>query len=131
MGGRDTKWGVAVADKPGGPYVRSEYNPVTNSGHETLLWHYRGGIAALLTTDGPEKNTIQWAPDSVNFEIMAMIKNPPEAGGPFRPENTDGNPLDGVRWGLCHVCGNNWNYIRRFDADEWQKNRFAARLPVA
>ena len=61
MGGRETKWGVAIADQPEGPHVKSEYNPVTNSGHETLLWHYRGGIAALLTTDGPEKNTIQWS----------------------------------------------------------------------
>jgi hypothetical protein len=131
MGGRETKWGVAIADRPGGPYERSELNPVTNSGHETLLWPYKGGIAALLTTDGPEKNTIQWAPDGLNFEIMAMIKNPPEAGGPFRPGDTDGHPLDGIRWGLCHVCGNDWNFIQRFDVNEWQKDRYATRQPVA
>ena len=74
FGGRETKWGVAIADRPEGPYAKSEYNPVTNSGHEVCVWHYRGGIAALLTTDGPEKNTIQWAPDGINFGIQAVIK---------------------------------------------------------
>ena len=131
MGGRETKWGVAIADKPEGPYVKSGYNPVTNSGHETLLWHYRSGIAALLTTDGPEKNTIQWAPDGINFEIMAYVKPGPHAGGPFRPDDTDGRPLDGLRWGLCHACHNDWNYIQRYKIDEWSKNRFLAKQPVA
>lgn len=55
MGGRETKWGVAIADDIMGPYVKSEYNPVTNSGHETCLWKYNGGIAAFLRTDGVEK----------------------------------------------------------------------------
>ena len=34
VGGREIKWGVAIADKPAGPYTKSEYNPVINSGHE-------------------------------------------------------------------------------------------------
>ncbi len=34
---------------------------------------YNGGVAALIATDGPEKNTIQWAPDGINFEIMSVI----------------------------------------------------------
>ena len=58
MGGRETKWGVAIADNILGPYHRSEYNPVTNSGHETCLWQYNGGIAAFLRTDGVEKNSL-------------------------------------------------------------------------
>ncbi len=60
MGGRETKWGVAIADNIWGPYVRNEYNPITNSGHETCLWKYGDGIAAFLRTDGVEKNTLHF-----------------------------------------------------------------------
>ncbi len=116
FGGREIKWGVAIADHPEGPYVKSPYNPVTNSGHEVCIWHYRGGIAALLTTDGPEKNTIQFAEDGINFEIMAVIKNPPEAAGLFRTPTHDESPLAGIRWGLCHEYRGDWQYIRRFES---------------
>ena len=61
---------------PKGPYVKSELNPVTNSGHEVVVWPYKEGICALMT-DGPEKNTIQYAPDGLNFEIKAHVVNPP------------------------------------------------------
>ncbi|RME43207.1 MAG: glycosyl hydrolase, partial [Chloroflexi bacterium] len=117
--GPDTRWGVARADHPTGPYEHSEYNPITNSGHETLLWLYDGGVAALLNRDGPEKNTIQYARDGINFEIMAHVENTPQAGGAFRCSDTDAFPLKGIQWGLCHVDerGSLWNYILRFDAD--------------
>lgn len=115
FGGREIRWGVAIADKPEGPYVKSPYNPITNSGHEVCVWHYQGGIAALLTTDGPEKNTIQYAPDGINFEIEAVLKGAPEALGPFRTPDTEKSPLEGIRWGLCHSIRGNWHYIQRFD----------------
>ncbi len=118
--GFDTRWGVAVSDNVLGPYEHSEFNPVTNSGHETLLWHYNGGIAALLNRDGPEKNTIQFAKDGVNFELMARLEgNTPMAGGAFRCDDHDDAPLAGLRWGLCHYDerGSLWNHIVRFDVD--------------
>ena len=117
--GPDTRWGVAVSQEPTGPYSHSEHNPVTNSGHETLLWHYDGGIAALLNRDGPEKDTIQYAPDGVNFEIMAHVERTPQAGGPFRSPDTDDYPLKGLQWGLCHLDerGSDWNHIVRYDVD--------------
>ena len=93
---------MAIADRPTGPYTKSEYNPVTNSGHEVCVWPYKGGIAALLTTDGPEKNTIQYAPDGINFEIVAVLKGAPEALGLYRGEDPDEHPLASLRWGLCH-----------------------------
>lgn len=128
FGGRETKWGVAIADKPEGPYVKSEYNPVTNSGHEVCVWHYNGGIAAMLTTDGPEKNTLQWAPDGINFEIQAVIKSAPHANGLFRTEDCDKSPLEGLRWGLCHICGQNNGFIKRFGVSEVSKNRYANKI---
>jgi hypothetical protein len=123
FGGRSTKWGVATADHPEGPYTKSPYNPISNSGHETLLWHYRGGIAALLSTDGPEKNTLQYAHDGINFEIEDVINHPPEAAGPYRTDNPDKHPLEGIRWGLCHALGS-WNYIRGFKVDETSKHNY-------
>ena len=86
FGGREIRWGVAIADEPTGPYVKSPYNPVTNSGHEVCVWLYRGGVAALLTTDGPEKNTIQYAADGINFEIVAVLKRTPEGDATVEAE---------------------------------------------
>lgn len=127
MGGRETKWGVAIADQPEGPYVRSEYNPITNSGHEVCVWHYNGGIAAMLTTDGPERNTLQWAPDGINFEIMAYIKGAPEANGLYRTPEHEQGPLEGLRWGLCHEVGAQTGFMQRFEVDETLKNSFINR----
>ena len=127
MGGRETKWGVAIADDIMGPYIRSEYNPVTNSGHETCLWKYNGGIAAFLRTDGVEKNTIQFAEDGVNFEIKSVIKGGTEACGPYRQEESMDNPLKGMEWGLCHYVFADYGYIKRFDIDEWQKKVYTNR----
>ena len=89
FGGRQIRHGVAIADNPLGPYVKSEYNPISNSGHEVCVWHHNGGIASLITTDGPEKNTIQWAPDGLNFEIMSVIP-----GAPHAIASSGGNPND-------------------------------------
>lgn len=128
MGGRETKWGVAISDNVLGPYTRSEYNPITNSGHETCLWKYKDGMVALLTTDGVEKNTVQYAKDGINFEIKAVIKGAPEALGPYRDyEHESTSPLDGIRWGLCHNINTKWGYITRFDIDETQKRRYTLK----
>jgi len=116
FGGREIKWGVAIADKLEGPYVKSEYNPITNSGHELCVWPYKGGIAALIITDGPERNTVQWAPDGINFEIMSHIKYGPPAAGLDRSIDTDESPLAALRWGLSHkYVSYDWQYIQRFD----------------
>ena len=113
--------GVAIADHPEGPFTKSELNPVTNSGHETMMWPYEGGIATLLIQDGPEKNTIQFAPDGLNFEPKAHVQISPHAPGPFCPDafadNGDGR---GITWGLSHIIPQTPNtnkglYIVRFD----------------
>ena len=117
FGGREIKWGVAIADQVEGPYVKSEYNPITNSGHELCVWVYWGGIAAMIITDGPERNTIQWSPDGINFEIRSHIKWGPEAAGLVRSLDADESPLAALQWGLCHQYDPSWQwqYIRRFE----------------
>lgn len=118
FGGREIRWGVAIADRPEGPYVKSEYNPITNSGHELCVWPHRGGIAAMLITDGPERNTIQWAPDGIHFEIKSHIKWGPQAAGLVRSLDADRSPLEALTWGLCHQYDPSWQwqYIRRFES---------------
>jgi hypothetical protein len=79
------------------------------------VWRHREGVAALLTTDGPEKNTIQFAEDGINFEIVAVLKGAPEALGLVRCDSPDEQPLESLRWGLCHVYRGRWQCIRRFE----------------
>lgn len=116
FGGREIKWGVAIADNLEGPYVKSEYNPITNSGHELCVWPYNGGIAALIITDGPERNTIQWSPDGVNFEIQSHIKWGPPAAGLDHSIDNETSPLAALKWGLTHQYKSyNDQYIKRFE----------------
>lgn len=114
-GGRQIRQGVAIADKPEGPYIKSPYNPISNSGHEICVWKYNGGIAMLVTTDGPEKNTIQWAPDGINFEIMSSIHQAPHAIGLDRTLDNEKEPTAIMRRGLTHEYKTyDWQYIRGF-----------------
>lgn len=106
FGGRQIRHGVAIADDPKGPYVKSPFNPISNSGHEICVWQYNGGIASLITTDGPEKNTIQWSQDGINFEIMSVIKDAPHAIGLNRSADNEEEPTEILRWGLSHIYNN-------------------------
>ncbi len=135
--------GVAIAEMPQGPYVKPAINPLLNSGHETFLFPYKQGIAALLCVDGPEKNTIQYAQDGVNFNIMASVTCPPVAGGPFCPDAfSDSGNGQGVSWGLSHISESTLNpndvrrvvesnsFLIRFDCDLTQgKNNPYFRNP--
>ncbi|GAA4820755.1 glycoside hydrolase family 117 protein [Algivirga pacifica] len=114
FGGRQIRHGVAIADNPKGPYIKSKYNPISNSGHEICVWPQDGGIGSLITTDGPEKNTIQWAPDGINFEIKTVIPGAPHAIGLNRELDTS-RPFGAFDWGLTHKYQSyDWQYIRRF-----------------
>lgn len=122
-GQREIKWGVAISDNATGPYVKSEYNPVTNTGHEVSLWPYQNGIAIIQHLDGPEKGTIQYAEDGVNFQIKGKATGVAEALG-IAVSGANGNhPGTGIYWGLAHkyIWGNGIsggkNYMERFDLD--------------
>ncbi len=122
FGGREIRHGVAIADNPKGPYIKSPFNPISNSGHEVCIWKYNGGIASLITTDGPEKNTIQWSPDGINFEIMSYIPTPPHAIGVNRTVDSEKDPTEVLRWGLTHeYVTSDYQCIRRFSS--WRKER--------
>jgi hypothetical protein len=115
--------GVAMAENPLGPFVKSPLNPVLNSGHETGLFPWKEGIAAIVSLDGPEKNTIQYAPDGENFEVMSIIQIPPIAPGPCVPDAfADSGDGRGITWGLCHINPDGGgpaqrSILARFDCD--------------
>ncbi|MBN25521.1 MAG: glycosyl hydrolase [Alteromonadaceae bacterium] len=121
-GGREIRWGVAIADNPQGPYIKSDFNPITHSGHELCVWQYQDGIAIVSSHDGPEKQTIQFAPDGINFEIMAYLPTVPSAMGLVESLDKNAHPTAGLEWGLYHEyvipAGKTWmsggNQIKRF-----------------
>lgn len=126
FGGRQIRHGVAIADDPKGPYMKSPYNPISNSGHEICVWPYKDGIASLITTDGPERNTVQWSPDGINFEIKGAVKGAPHAIGLNRAADNDENPTEILRWGLTHEYVNyNYQHIRRFTT--WNRKNHSAK----
>ena len=115
--------GLAVADHPLGPFRKHRLNPVINSGHETTLFPFRGGIAALVIKDGNEHFTVQYAKDGVNFEIASITSLMPVAAGPFVPDAfTNTEYGKGITWGLCHntwagTRGKGHSLLMRFDCD--------------
>jgi len=100
---RNTKMGIAVAEKPQGPYVKSALNPLVKGGHEVLVWPYGSGVVAMMGGVGPEgiRNTLRFAPDGLRFAKMADLVNAPRAPGAYRPEAfTDSNKGEMIQWGL-------------------------------
>jgi hypothetical protein len=126
--GGDPHWvrmqGLAIADHPLGPFKKHPLNPVVNSGHETTLFPFKEGIAALVIRDGNEHFTVQYAEDGVNFEIASITELMPAAAGPFVPDAfTDTKDGRGITWGICHNTwagtgpGTNHSLLMRFDCD--------------
>lgn len=128
MGGdpRVRAQGLALADNPLGPFKKHPLNPVINSGHETALFPFKKGLAALVGRHGLEHNTIQYAPDGVNFEIAAISSIFPIAPGAHIPDAfLDNGNGRGITWGLCHfrdvlkrggTC-QSYSILARFDCD--------------
>ena len=64
-----TKLGLAIANKPQGPYKKHPGNPVIPGNHEVLVWPQGKGVAALIGTTGPKEITrsIMYAEDGLHF----------------------------------------------------------------
>ena len=114
--------GLAIAEDPLGPFEKSKLNPVLNSGHETIFFPFKEGVAALTIKDGNERSTSQYAPDGVNFDIAAVLSLVPNAAAPHTPDAfTNTGYGRGVSWGLSHFIGvgpkRNYSIMARFDCD--------------
>ena len=112
--------GLAIADTPYGPFEK--YGEPSNEFRtETQLFRFKEGIAAILSKDGHEANTIQYSPDGKNFKMASICNVLPIAGALYDPDAfTGAEYARGVTWGLSHV--NVWgptrrSYMVRFDCD--------------
>ena len=118
-GPRHTKIGVAISQKPEGPYKKHKNNPLINSGHEVMVWPYKGGVMTLLSEHGPEGKTLQYAPDGLTFKKVASFGNDyPKAPGSYRSGNfEDAVKQDtGIRWGISMFYGNKekWPHLLKY-----------------
>lgn len=118
----ETKLGLAIADKPQGPYVKHKKNPVIPGNHEVLAWPQGNGVAAMIGTTGPKDITrsILYAEDGVHFSKTHSIANVPTAGGAYRPEAfTESGEGKLITWGV-HIGKEKRSlpFIQRFDLVE-------------
>jgi len=100
----ETKLGVAIADKPEGPYVKHPGNPLVGGGHEVMVWPFRQGVLSLINI-GPEGigRTLQYSDDGLRFSRVCDLdsKTIPFAAGFFRPEAfKDRGRGEMVEWGI-------------------------------
>lgn len=115
---RNTKLGVAIADKPEGPYIKHPTNPIIDGGHEVLVWPYNTGVVAMLNI-GPEEiaKTLQYSKDGITFSKLTDLDSVPSAASAYRPEAfTDSGKGKMIEWGLS--IGNQPEFlpfIERFD----------------
>jgi len=113
-----TQWGLAVADRITGPYVKSEHNPLIG-GHTVCVWPHRGGIAALVDSAGTERHTVQWSPDGIHFTRAAKVRRVHTGCGPYDPDAFTGAASGrGITWGVAQNAGRGKPvHIIRFDVD--------------
>lgn len=120
-----TQMGLAIAEKPGGPYVKYEGNPVIPGNHEVLVWPQGEGVTALIGTVGPKHiaRSIMYAEDGIHFSKTHNVVNVPVAGGAYRPEAfTESGKGELIEWGV-HIGGIHRQkgvlpFIQRFELGE-------------
>ncbi len=115
IGPRRTKMGVAFAEKPTGPFMKYENNPILDKSHEVFLWQQYGGVACLASLSC----TFEYAPDGLNFlsnpiSVKIDRKKCPVAAGAYRPDLT-GKKSDGLTWGISLVLNKNESYLVRWE----------------
>ena len=123
-----TKMGVAIADKPEGPYVKYEGNPVIYGNHEILAWPYGSGVAVMVGRAEPPElaGTIAYSEDGFHFEKAYNKRGGASSGGGYRSGNYSGSKdAEHITWGVkIRFAGRDTSilhYIERFDL-EWPEN---------
>jgi hypothetical protein len=106
-----TQMGLAVAEQPAGPYVRTnDGRPLLKDSHEVLIWQHGQGVAAVASIS----RTIQYSTDGLHFQRIADLQNRPNAPGAYRPELTEpAEAAPGIRWGVSMRHGPH-PYLVRF-----------------
>ena len=118
----NTMMGVAIAERPEGPYKKYAGNPVIRGGHEVLVWPLDAGVAALINI-GPKgiRRTMRYAPDGLRFWKLMDLDQVPRAPGAYRPgafrDKAEGEMIE---WGL-HIGQQDGflPFLERFDC-QWK-----------
>jgi len=115
----ETKMGLAIADRPQGPYTRVQDGPVIDGGHEVLVWPQGTGVAALLSNHGPDevKSRIHFSRDGIHSEPAQRISPTPSGAGAYRPDAfTGSNQGRPIQWGI-HILNRKAGLpsLERFD----------------
>lgn len=128
----ETKMGVAIAEKPEGPYVKYRGNPILDGTHEVLVWPHGSGVATMVGGRGKQelKNAIVYAEDGIHFIRLYNNRGSASSGGGYRPENfSDSSVAKPIEWGVkIHFAGPDKSIlhsIERFDI-EWPDRQGAA-----
>lgn len=116
-----TQMGLAIADKPEGPYVRVRENPVIPGNHEVLIWPQGTGVAAMIGSTGPAeiKRSLLYSEDGKKFVKTHQVLNSPFAPGGYRPEAfTESNKGTRLEWGV-HIGKKRGHlpFIQRYDLE--------------
>ncbi len=114
-----TKMGVALADNPLGPFKKlNDGGFVQDSGHEVMVWPYKGGVMSLASNTGPQGKSLFYAENDIDFKVIrGNLKNLPKAPGCFR-EDLSRRPADnhGIQWGISMVLGQD-PYLVRYECN--------------
>ena len=113
-----TKMGVAIADKPEGPYVKYAGNPIIPANHAVLAWPQGEGVAVMIDGTGPSELTrsVLYAKDGLHFKKMYCV-NGPAAAGAYRADHFSGGvQAVPINWGL-EIASKQGSlpFLRRYD----------------
>jgi len=110
----DSKWGLAIAQFPTGPYKKFKNNPILKKAHTVCVWPHRQGVGALVDIT----NTIQYAPDGIHFQKAKDIERVATGCGPYDPQAfTDTNYGKGISWGIAQSRDPSPIHLVRFECD--------------
>lgn len=120
-----TQMGLAIAEKPKGPYIKHDANPVIPGNHAVLAWPQGNGVAAMIGTSGPADiiNSVQYAEDGIHFSKTHDAMDGPRAAGAYRPEAfTNSGAGKPIRWGveIGKHKGAELPYLHRYDV-KWSE----------
>jgi hypothetical protein len=105
-----TRMGVALADKPEGPFTKHTH-PILDKSHEVLVWNQDDGIASLTSIN----RALYFAADGLNFSlIQEKLMSIPHAPGLYRPHLTDHSIRQVPGWGISHAVKNGDVYLVKY-----------------
>lgn len=110
-----TKMGVAIAERPEGPYQKHEGSILDHS-HEVLIWLKDGGVASLASIN----SSINFASDGINFAPLQQdLTNIPTAPGLYRPHLENGHPAkETPGWGISMKQAKGEAYLLRYEMNQ-------------